>query len=206
MVCNDYESDELEKLFSFYKDYIVETDIIEALKKLNKVRILCAVRSGRYGVNHYNNMVEEYLEKEELIIPNDSLYENQPIMVTKNDRELNLFNGDVGIIRKGDDGKLKAYFESPDTESGYMEIPTIYLTDYVTVFAMTIHKSQGSEFENVGIVLPNDENQPLLTCELIYTAITRAKHSATIFTSKDVLINGAKKQVARASGITDRFL
>jgi exodeoxyribonuclease V alpha subunit len=206
MVSNDYESDELQELFSLYKDYIKEPNINKALKKINKVRILCAVRSGKYGMHNYNKMVEEYLENEKLITPNDSFYENQPIMITKNDAELNLFNGDVGIIRKGIDGKLKAYFELAEAATGYVEISTIYLPEYITVYAMTIHKSQGSEFEHVGVVLPDDENQPLLTRELIYTAITRAKKSAIVFASKEVLESGVAKQVERASGITNRFI
>ena len=115
-------------------------------------------------------------------------------------------NFNKGIIRKDADGKLKAYFESAESKTGYIDIPTIYLSDYTTVFAMTIHKSQGSEFNHVGIVLPDDENQPLLTRELIYTAITRAKSSATIFTQNEVLISGTAKQVERASGITNRFV
>ena len=76
----------------------------------------------------------------------------------------------------------------------------------ILFFAMTIHKSQGSEFTHVGIILPKDDNSPLLTRELIYTGITRAKKSAVIFTSNEVLINGTRKMVERASGITDRLL
>lgn len=206
-VCNDYESSELLGLMDEFKAYIEEENILEALKKINKVRFLCAVRMGRYGVHYYNNLVSSYLEKEGLLKPGNSFYENQPIMITKNDKEHNLFNGDIGLIRKDVlSDKFMAYFEDGDGYMGYRALPTTYLSEFTTVFAMTIHKSQGSEFEHVGIVLPDDENTPLLTRELIYTAITRAKERAIIFSSNETLKAGVGKKVERASGISNRFI
>ncbi|MCW3786864.1 exodeoxyribonuclease V subunit alpha [Plebeiibacterium sediminum] len=203
-VCNNYKSDELYTLIDHYKAYITEPDIKKALQKLNNVRFLCAVRQGDYGVNQYNQLIEGYLNNKGLIQARNLFYEHQPIMITQNDYNLGLFNGDIGIIRKDEKGKLKAWFEDP--EYGIKSIHTGYLNAYDTVFAMTIHKSQGSEFTHVGIVLPNDDNSPLLTRELIYTGITRAKKSAVIFSSTEVLINGTERMVERASGITDRLL
>ncbi len=206
-VCNDYESKDLADLMDGFKAYIEEEDILQALKNLNQVRFLCAVRSGRYGVQHYNSLISSYLKDEGCLEPSASFYENQPIMITKNNKEHNLFNGDIGLIRKDVViDKYMAYFEDGDSETGYTAIPTTYLSEYTTVFAMTIHKSQGSEFEHVGIVLPDDENTPLLTRELIYTAITRAKERAIIFSSNEVLKAGVARQVERASGITNRFI
>ncbi len=206
-VCNDYQAVELKELMDGYMDYIRENDIALALKKKNNIRFLCAVHSGEYGVTHYNKLIASYLEEEGLLKPSASFYENQPILITQNNKEYNLFNGDVGLIRKdANSDKYMAYFEDGDSESGYKALPTAYLSEFTTVFAMTIHKSQGSEFNHVGIVLPNDKDIPLLTRELIYTAITRAKERAIIFSSNEVLKTGVKKQVERASGITKRFL
>ncbi len=205
-VSNDYNAKELYELIDGYKAYILEKDIAKALSKINQVRFLCAVKSGEYGVSHYNHLISSYLAKEGLLAPTNSFYENQPIMITQNDKEHNLFNGDVGLIRKDTPTeKFMAYFEDAESELGYRVIPTTYLGEHTTVFAMTIHKSQGSEFNHVGIVLPNDENIPLLTRELIYTAITRAKDRAIVFSSNEVLKAGTIKQVERASGITKRF-
>lgn len=205
-VCQDYDALELNDLMEAYKAYIQEKDITLALAKMNRVRILCAVRSGHYGVKHYNELIASYLAKEGVLKPNTSFYENQPIMITKNDKEHHLFNGDIGLIRKEQaTDRYMAYFEDTESGMGYRALSTTYLTEYTTVFAMTIHKSQGSEFNHVGIVLPNDTNTPLLTRELIYTAITRAKEKAIIFSSDDVLKAGIAKQVERASGITKRF-
>lgn len=206
-VCNDYEADELISLMDVYKDYILEDDIATALVKMNQVRFLCAVRSGNYGVNHYNKLISSYLAEQGLLSPTGSFYQNQPIMITQNNKEYKLFNGDIGLIRKDSEtDKFMAYFEDGDSENGYRAIPTSYLSEFTTVFAMTIHKSQGSEFEHVGIVLPNDEDSPLLTRELIYTAITRAKERAIIFSSNEVIKAGANRLVERASGITNRFI
>jgi exodeoxyribonuclease V alpha subunit len=206
-VCNDYESQDLTELMDGFKAYIEEVDILKALKKMNQVRFLCAVRSGRYGVQHYNSLISAYLKSESCLNPSTSFYENQPIMITRNNKEHNLFNGDVGLIRKEvAANKFMAYFEDGDSANGYRAISTTYLSEFTTVFAMTIHKSQGSEFNQVGIVLPDDENTPILTRELIYTAITRAKQRAIIFSSNEVLKAGVSKQVERASGITNRFI
>ncbi len=205
-VCNDYAAVELNDLMDQYKAYIQEIDIAVALSKMNNVRFLCTVRSGKYGVPHYNQLISSYLADQGVLKPTSSFYQNQPIMIIQNNKEHNLFNGDVGLIRKDTvTDKYMAYFEDGESELGYRAISTTYLSEYTTVFAMTIHKSQGSEFNHVGIVLPNDENTPLLTRELIYTAITRAKDRAIIFSSNEVLKSGASKQVERASGITKRF-
>lgn len=205
-VCNAYDAPELYELMDAYKVYIAEEDMAKALVKMNEVRFLCAVRSGNYGVKRYNEMIAAYLASEGVLQPSHSFYENQPIMITKNDKEHHLFNGDVGLVRKDKaTDKYMAYFEDGESELGYRALPTAYLSEFTTVFAMTIHKSQGSEFAHVGIVLPNDKNTPLLTRELIYTAITRAKERAIIFSSDEVLMAGVGKQVERASGITQRF-
>lgn len=203
-VCEDYRSLELDQLMNHFKAFIKEPAIEQALQKLNKVRFLCAVRNGNYGTNTYNTIIENYLQKEGCIQPGAGFYENQPIMITQNDYNLGLFNGDTGILRKDDKGILKAWFE--DTEQGIRAINPAYIKKYQTVYAMTIHKSQGSEFDHVALVLPSDSQAPILTRELIYTGITRAKKSVIIFSSKETLLAGVEKQVERASGITQRLL
>ncbi len=205
MVSDEYESDIFYKLIDYYQNYILEPDIVKALKEVNQVRVLCAVHESDYGVDYYNALIERYLGTKGLILPNGSFYDNQPIMITQNDKTLNLYNGDVGVVRKSGDS-YKAYFEDASNEKGYREISTTYLSAYTTVFAMTIHKSQGSEFNHVAVIIPNHNQSQLLTRELIYTAVTRAKTDAIIFSSKEMLLQGVAKQVERASGITNRFI
>ncbi len=154
-------------------------------------------------------MIENYLRSKGLIDPSANFYENQPIIVTKNDYSLGLFNGDVGIIRKdeNDDDTLKAWFESVD-EKGNASLKAVlpgYIAEFRTVFAMTIHKSQGSEFDHVVIVLPDKEHVPILTKELLYTGVTRAKKFALIIAQDEVIKKSVEKKVSRASGIRGRI-
>ena len=174
-----------------------------ALEHLNKVRILCAVKKGPYGVDEYNNYCETYLKKKGIIRPKVGFYHNQPIMVTKNNNSLKLYNGDIGIIREDENGKLQAYFE--DAEQGVRSVLPGYIVNYTTVFAMTIHKSQGSEFNHVVVVLPNDSELVILTRELLYTGITRAKEKVVILGEDEVIIQSSKRKVQRASGVIERL-
>ena len=139
--------------------------------------------------------------------PSSDFYHNQPIIVTKNHPDLGLFNGDIGIIRRSkDDNKLKAYFIDEDKEGNLKAVSPGFIGDCETVFAMTIHKSQGSEFKQVLVILPKKSDMQLLTRELIYTAVTRAKVKATIQSTEIVLLAATNRKVQRASGITERIL
>ena len=124
-------------------------------------------------------------------------------MVTSNNRELNLFNGDIGIIRMDENNVPRAWFQS-----GEEEIKSVlpgYISNAETVFAMTIHKSQGSEFNKILVILPKGEETKILTRELLYTAVTRAKSKVTIQGSQALILKTAEAIVQRGSGIIDRF-
>lgn len=186
-----------------YANYIQEQDIVAALEKLNQLRVLCAVREGPQGLNAVNRKIETYLVKQGLIQNKTEFYENRPIIVTRNYPELKLFNGDVGIIRQDAGGSLKAWFE--DSDKNLRSVLPGYITSVETVFAMTIHKSQGSEYDKVLVLLPANADQPLLTRELLYTAITRAKKFVLLQAAKESILYTAKRSVQRASGIMERF-
>jgi exodeoxyribonuclease V alpha subunit len=201
----DLASDEsiFENFIDGYKEYILEKDISKALEKFNKLRVLCAVREGADGLYSINKMIEHYLSKHNLIKSKGDFYENRPIIITRNYKELKLFNGDIGIIRKDANGNLRAYFE--DSEKNIRAIMPVYISDAETVFAMTIHKSQGSEYNKVMVVLPKKSSGHLLTRELLYTAVTRAKESVIIRTTPDILLETSQATVSRTSGINNRF-
>lgn len=197
-------SDELFNRFTNdYSTYIREKDIAAALGKLNRLRVLCAVREGPQGLHAINRKIESWLVKKGLINNNAEFYENRPIIVTRNYPELKLYNGDVGIIRSDNTGSLKAWFE--DSDKNLRPVLPGYITSAETVFAMTIHKSQGSEYNKVLVILPATADHPLLTRELLYTAITRAKESVLLQSTKEVILYTANKSVQRASGIMERF-
>ena len=185
-----------------YANYIQEVDIKTALKKLNERRVLVAVRQGPRGLYATNKFIELHLRKKGLLKPDGEFYEHKPIMVTRNMHDLGLLNGDTGIMRKDDKGNLKVWFE--DGLGGIKSILPAYLNYCETSFAMTIHKSQGSEFEQVLVILPEGISNALLTRELLYTGITRARTSITIQGEMDTIRHSVESCVQRISGITGR--
>ena len=199
----EYKEEILSKFVEGYEAYINELDIAEALKKLNQLRVLVAVRESNRGMKAINKFIELHLLKKGLLKPDGDFYENRPIMVTRNMYDLELFNGDTGILRKDSSGNMKAYFE--DAKGGVKSVLPAYLTYSETVFAMTIHKSQGSEFNNVLVVLPEGTSNALLTRELLYTGITRAKDHITIQGKQDTIDYAVSTCVKRISGITGRI-
>ncbi len=186
-----------------FEAYIKEPDIAKALKKLNSLRVLCAIRESDFGLNTINKKIEKILQQKKLINTSDDFYENRPIIVTKNFAELKLFNGDVGIIRTDENGIKKVWFENPDLS--IRGVLPAYIANMETVFAMTIHKSQGSEYNKILVVFPNNIDNKLLTRELLYTAVTRAKDELIVQATEEIVLKTASESVRRASGIMHRF-
>ncbi len=187
----------------------------QVINLFNKYRVLCAIRQSDFGVAGVNRLIVERLKKAGLIsvqsAGQDSWhhFSGQPVMVTENDYNLKLFNGDIGLILpdpESPDRKLKAWFINPD--GTIRSLFPARLPGHETVFAMTIHKSQGSEFERVAMLLPGVEyvgQQSIMTRELIYTGVTRAKSHITMFTDIDVLKRAINVRTWRASGLATRL-
>ena len=133
---------------------------------------------------------------------NERLFHGRCIMIRKNNKELKLFNGDVGVVLRNEAGELQAYFPSSGDE--VREFSPTVLPDYETAFAMTIHKSQGSEYSKVIIPLPMGENR-LLTKELLYTGITRAKASVVLYSNLRQLKEVSQLKTKRYSGFNKRL-
>jgi exodeoxyribonuclease V alpha subunit len=179
-----------------YKNALKAGEIKPILASLAKFRILCAVNDGPFGVNEINQLIEKTLFNKE---HSESFYHGRPILITTNDYRLNLMNGDVGIIIKNDRKELKACF--PGGVNGtFREFNPASLGEHRTAFSISIHKSQGSEFDNVFILLPSEEHK-ILSKELIYTAITRAKLRCTIISSLDIFHQAAISRMHRQSGL-----
>jgi exodeoxyribonuclease V alpha subunit len=176
----------------------------EIYQSFNQFQVLCSNRTGKNSVADINHRVEQKLLELKLISPSSSWYAGRPIMVTQNNPALHLYNGDIGLCMPDSEqnGKLMVFF--PDTSDGYKKHLPSRITSLETVYAMTIHKSQGSEFEEVLIVLPETIN-PLLSKELLYTAITRAKKTVKLFTEKSVFTATIRKKIERVTGLPLRF-
>lgn len=198
-----YDAALLEQFISGYEAYIAEQDIVEALKKFGRLRILCATREGAQGVHQINQRIERRLQQKKKIAPWQQLYEHRPLILTRNYYEHGLFNGDTGIVRRDEQGVLYVYFEAAD--GGLKKVLPGYLADAETAFAMTIHRSQGSEFDRVLVLLPGQSQAPVLTRELLYTGITRAKTHVTVQADEATLLYTAGRSVARVSGVAERL-
>lgn len=199
-----YSKTFIEDFVVGYEEYIHESDIKIAIQKFNRLRILCAIRESDQGVYALNKYVEKHLSSKKLIDTRTEFYNHRPIIITSNNYVLNLYNGDIGIVRIDDDGNLKAWFEGENGEIKSV-LPGL-INQAETVYAMTIHKSQGSEFDQVLVVLPQQQNIAILTRELLYTGITRAKNKVFLQGSQTVILKAAEAQVKRTSGIADRLL
>lgn len=170
------------------------------LQAFDRFRILCAVHDGDWGDRAINQQVQRALAAQGWLQPEGEWYQGRPIMVTRNDKALGVFNGDVGVVLPAPDNglALRAYFLDGEQ---LRSVSVSRLASVETAFAMTIHKSQGSEFAHTVVVLP-DGGGDLLTRELIYTGITRAKESLSLIEPRAGLLGvGIGQQVRRTSGL-----
>jgi exodeoxyribonuclease V alpha subunit len=176
----------------------------DALRLFDRFRILTALREGPWGAAGINHAAETLLHEAGLIRRDTPFYRGRPVLVTENDYIHKLFNGDTGIILPDPDtGNLRTFFAAPD--GTIRAIPPEFLPRHETAFAMTVHKSQGSEFERVLMVLP-PEDTILLTRELIYTGITRARKSVTLWSDEAVFSAAVKRRTERRSGLRERLV
>lgn len=179
-------------------DHANTEDLFDAFERF---RILCALRRGPFGVEAVNALVENLLRSEHLISGSGKWYPGRPLMITRNDYTLGLFNGDVGLTLPDRSGNgLSVFFRDP--ECGFRRFAPFRLPEHETVFAVTVHKSQGSEFDEVLMILA-DRAVPLLTRELIYTGVTRAKKRLFLWGSEEVLRQAVSRRITRISGLRD---
>jgi len=186
----------IEPVASAMRQAALSGDATAAAKHLDSVRVLCAHRRGPAGVARWNAMVESWLGD----VRPFSDYAGRPVMVTENDASRRLFNGDIGVVVDRD-GALEVVLPDGD---GVRAVPRVHLGRVETVHALTIHKSQGSEFDRVIVVLPSADSL-LATRELLYTAITRARSSVTLIGSLDTVLAALARPTRRASGLRTRL-
>ena len=168
------------------------------LQALDRLRILCAVRQGEWGVQGLNQAVQAVLAEQGLIRPQGEWFAGRPVMVTRNDPQLGVFNGDVGLVLPNAQGQLRVWFQEGEAlrSVSVMRLPAVE-----TAFAMTVHKSQGSEFAHAVLVLPPGGAEHL-SRELVYTGITRAREQFTLLEAEAGLLEAAlARPAARASGL-----
>ncbi len=201
-----------------YTDYIQLIDpagtsdeqAMKIYEAFNQFQVLCALRDGPLGVAGLNEAIENALVQSRVINNTSQWYLGRPVMVMENDYGLNLYNGDIGIILplldRGVDvqGVVRPKVAFIASDGGVRWIQPSRLPKHETVYTMTVHKSQGSEFAHCALVLP-DYHASVITKELIYTGITRAKKRLTLLARESVIKSGLKTRVQRFSGLKDRL-
>ena len=197
-----------ESVLQNWQAYL-EADTIEKMfSAFNRFRTLCVLRSGPFGVENINRLIKNILSKEGAISPTSKWYTKKPVMITKNDYQMNLFNGDTGIVAPDpqDEGKLKAWFPplTTDKKAAFRSFSPSRLPANETAYAITVHKSQGAEFDTVMLLLP-DKDTPLLTRELIYTGITRAREKVIIYGKEEIFKAAVARGIERRSGLKEKL-
>lgn len=205
-------ADELDPLFAGFADYfsIVRGASYQAaqsvLEAFDRFRVLCAVRRGPWGAEQLAHQIET--KARALLLPPEEMgfesawYVGRPVMIVRNDPQLKLFNGDIGITLVGPDGELQVCF--PPLEEVERRYAPVRLPVHETAYAMTIHKSQGSELDHVAVVFPQEPSQ-VITRELLYTGITRAKQSVLLISSEKSLRQAIQTPTRRSSGLLTRM-
>src|SRR5471032_716585 len=208
------ETDDFQSLLdacvSGYKPYLQEVaqgrSADAVLEAFGRFQVLCALREGPFGVKGLNERIEQLLNRKGFIRRPAALagkwYAGRPVMISRNDSALGLFNGDIGIALQDEQGELRVWFQLPGGE--VKSVQPSRLPAHETAYAITVHKSQGSEFEHTLLVLPN-HSLPVLTRELVYTAITRAKTKLSLYASEKVFSIATRTRTQRRSGLAHRL-
>jgi exodeoxyribonuclease V alpha subunit len=174
------------------------TDVTQAFSQLATVQVLCALRQGPWGAHGLAAAVDQALCPG---VQRDGWYRGRAILITANDRTRGLMNGDVGLCWPvGND--LRVFFARPDRN---LDFATADLPSHEPAWALTIHKSQGSEYAQVHAVLPPAADHPLVIRELLYTAVTRAKEGVTIWSKPDVFATAVQRASTRRSGLVEAY-
>jgi exodeoxyribonuclease V alpha subunit len=180
--------------------YVASDTPQAALEALSRFRVLAATREGARGVQGLNALFEWQLRRAGRVTT--GWYDHRPVLITANDPSTQLFNGDIGVTLRVN-GVVGVHFLQSDGR--VRSLPPSRLPAHETAWAMTIHKSQGSEFDMVVLVLP-EQDSPLLTRELLYTGVTRARQRVVLLGEAGLLATGVRRSVARSSGLVDRLV
>ncbi|MFD2532324.1 exodeoxyribonuclease V subunit alpha [Gracilimonas halophila] len=190
--------DKLIETFSIqhYEEYNSKSQDLR-MKEANRKKILCAIRKSDLGVEQLNSWSEYRIKRKNNLLTSNEWYDGRPVMATRNDAILRIRNGEIGLYNEEQESVI---FEG---EQDVVVSPT-RLSGYEPAFAITIHKSQGSEFENVAIVLPSKENS-ILSKEILYTAVTRARLNTLLVAHEEIVIKSVLRSVSRNSGVRHKL-
>ncbi|WP_027467554.1 exodeoxyribonuclease V subunit alpha [Deefgea rivuli] len=196
----------MEGYADFFAAIASDTTPLDVFKAFDAFRVLSPIRHGAASVSRVNALIETQLVKRGLRMSDQVWYAGRPVLVPQNLYELDLYNGDIGLTLPDESGKLWVHF--PNADGGTRKVAPARLPAVETAFAMTVHKSQGSEFGHVLLLLPSpaDGSAGYLSRELVYTAITRARSKVSLWGEESVIASASRKGVARQSGLAQRLM
>lgn len=178
---------------------------LDGLRAFPARRVLCAHRLGPYGAARFNHLVEQRLGETSLLPEGEEFYPGRPLIVTRNDPSSGLSNGDTGVVVRGEDDTRQVWF--PDlagADNAQFLIPPLRLPPHESFFALTVHRAQGSEYEEVAFV-PGPAGSLANNRELLYTAVTRARRKVAIHANTASVAASVRRTIARTSGLTERL-
>lgn len=193
-----------EEVDAWVGDYLAAENPQEAMRRFSNFMLLTALRQGPLGSLALNPALEQILVRRQRIASNQLWYAGRPVMITRNAPAQDLFNGDIGLCLPDPaaDGALRVFF--PTATGEVRGLAPLTLPAHETAFAMTVHKSQGSEFSRVLLILPG-QRSAILTRELLYTAVSRARDSLKIFGVGEVLVAACRERTQRTSGLREQL-
>ena len=194
-------ADALARLYVAYDPVFQCDSADDALQVYEKTRLLCATNQGPFGVKWLNRMISKAMLARNNLAETD-LYSGLPILIKRNHHQLGLYNGDSGILWQYPGG-LRACFR--DSAGDIRDLAINRLPDFASAWASTVHKSQGSEFDSVFLILPSDPDSDALSRELLYTAITRARQRFILHAAESVVISSIERLTQRHSGLARKL-
>lgn len=206
---NNFNHVLVTRIKAWLADYLSSSTAQEAFCHFDKFRILCATHEGPYGtiaINRVLTRMANELANEQTVSSGScpQWYHGRPVLITGNDYTLQLFNGDIGITLRALDNPHSLTVSFAETAGNIRRLHPQRLPAHETAYAMTVHKSQGSEFDHVLMILP-DKDMPVLTRELIYTAVSRAKATIEVWAKYEIFCPAMTRRTKRMSGLAERL-
>ena len=176
----------------------------EAADPFPSERVLCSHRRGPFGTRRFNRLVERRLARMGRRSRGDEFYVGRPIIVSRNDRQTNLSNGDTGVVVTGASGRPEVWFPDLDRDGERYLVPLARLPQHESFFALTVHRAQGSEYDDL-VIIPGPAESRVNTRELFYTAVTRARNTVTVMAGEDAVRTAVLRTTSRSTGLLDRL-
>ena len=199
----NFERELRERVLPRFEKFLTLTDPADALNQLAEFAVLCALRRGPFGAETVNGLLERMLWDIGRVEGDGRYHGGEPVIIVRNDYNVGLFNGDLGIVLPdASSGELRVFFRGEDSD--VLNFAPGRLPAHQPAFALTVHKSQGSEFRDALVILP-ERDAPVLTRELLYTGVTRVRETVEVWATEHILRQTIERKIERSSGLRDRL-